>query len=113
MDYRLALPPDLGVNAKEFVDAWNKSSKCSKIAVAKVKATDTQTYGEPTSMVVFGTIATGVATAAVYDLIKTVVLNLFKEKNPDKEADVAKEIEILSETQEEGRSELLYVRIRK
>ncbi len=110
MDYRLALPPDLGVDAREFVDAWNGTSECSQIAEAEVEPTGRQQFGEPaTMMVALGTIATSVAAAAVYDLIKTVVLKL---KQGDKETGAAKEIEIVSETREEGRSELLYIRIR-
>jgi len=76
MDYRIALPPDLGLSAAGFVAAWNEAAECTAVAEARL-AQPTRTQYDPTllegAFVALGSVALGVVSNVIYDLIKGVL----------------------------------------
>ncbi len=59
MDYRIALSPELDVNAEELVSAWNTSSECQKIAKAETVQASAQSFFEPSTAIVVPTLCVG------------------------------------------------------
>ncbi len=87
MDYRIALSPELDVNAEELVSAWNTSSECQKIAKAETVQASAQSFFEPsTAIVYFGGVLTSIAVGVIKDLIKDKIETLIKEKDAKKKA---------------------------
>jgi hypothetical protein len=75
MEYQLALPPDLGLSPADFVTAWNASAVCRSIAQASL-ASSTRAQYDPLlvgAIAVLSSIGIGLATNALYDLIKQVL----------------------------------------
>lgn len=72
----IAFDPGLSVDLGSFVAAWNRAPG-SRAAAAAVTAGAGASFGTGTNlggaMVVLGSIATGLATNALYDLIKATV----------------------------------------
>jgi len=87
MDYRIALSPELDVNAEELVSAWNGSSECQKIAQAETVQASAKSFFEPnTAIIYFGGVLTSIAVSVIKDLIKDKIKALIKEKNAKKKA---------------------------
>jgi hypothetical protein len=75
MDYQIALSPELGLNPDDFVAAWNDEAECRAVAEARLDEPDSAQY-DPLltgAMAVLGSVAVGLATNALYDLIKGVL----------------------------------------
>jgi hypothetical protein len=94
MELQLALAPDLEIDATDFAEAWNSDAKCRDAAEARpVHGAARQLDAGLVSgtLVVLGTIATGVATSLITDLIKGLIAKqgvrkqteLIEIKNPD------------------------------
>jgi len=76
MEYQLALPPDLGLSPADFVAAWNASAECCTIAQASLSSSTSAQY-DPllvAALALLSTVGIGVATNALYDLIKQVLI---------------------------------------
>ena len=75
MEYQLALPSDLGLSPADFVAAWNASAECRTIARASLSSATSAQY-DPLlvgALALLSTVGIGVATNALYDLIKQVL----------------------------------------
>ena len=75
MEYQLALPPDLGLSPADFVAAWDASAECRSIAQASLSSSTGAQY-DPLlvgALALLSTVGIGVATNALYDLIKQVL----------------------------------------
>jgi len=75
MEYQLALPPDLGLSPADFVAAWNASAECRTIAQASLASSTSAQY-DPLlvgAIAVLSSRGIGLATNALYDLIKQVL----------------------------------------
>ena len=71
----VALAPDLGIAAQDFVDAWNDGEESRAIAVAKADHAEAEHF-EPLSLTaVLVGIAAGVATNVISELIKKTLEN--------------------------------------
>lgn len=77
MDYQIALAPDLGLRSADFVADWNATDKARAMAEARLAASSRTSYDPFLSgtVVVLSSIGLGVATNAIYDLIKHVIIN--------------------------------------
>lgn len=74
MDYQLALPPNL--NPADFVAAWNDNPACRTAAEARLAVLPPAQF-DPTltgAAAVLSAVALGVASNALYDLIKAVLI---------------------------------------
>ena len=73
MDYQIALSPDLGLSAEDFVSAWNETPECRAVAEARPDRSAAAQYG-PTllagALAVLGGVAINIVSNALYDLIK-------------------------------------------
>jgi hypothetical protein len=74
MDYQIALPPTLPVTPAHFVAAWNQDRATQDAGTAKVVQPSTAQYEPVTMGAVLVSIAAGVATSALYDLIKHLLI---------------------------------------
>ncbi|MGH7492896.1 MAG: hypothetical protein ACREOO_10935 [bacterium] len=75
MNYEIAVPPELRISPDDFVAAWNETPECREAAIAHKAEPRTRTRSfDPSSLTpalaVLGTVAAGVGTNALYDLIK-------------------------------------------
>ncbi len=87
MDYRIALSPELDVNAEELVSAWNTSSECQKIAKAETSQASAQSFFEPSTATIFISGVLGkIAVDVIKDLVKDKIKTLIKEKIAKKKA---------------------------
>ncbi len=86
MDYQIVFPPDLGLSASDFIATWNETEECRSAGEARP--------GEPTAaqydpalidstLAVLGSVAAGVAINAIYDLIKSVLVNKGVQKRTE------------------------------
>jgi hypothetical protein len=74
LDSQITLSPDLGLDPADFVTAWNKSSECRTAAEARLSPS-TGTHYDPFllgAIAMVSSVGLGVATNAIYDLIKQV-----------------------------------------
>ncbi len=77
-DYQIRFFPQLAINPNDFVVAWNSIANCrdvAKIHVNKVAAMDFDS-STAKALTLPRTIAIGVTTNTIYDLIKNTVINL-------------------------------------
>lgn len=103
MEYQIALPPDLDLNPSDFADAWNDTAECRAVAEAGLAESTSRQYDPALvsgGLAVLGSVALGVASNALYDLIKRVLT----------EQGVRKQTEITRLDQPDG-SRLLVVKI--
>ncbi len=77
MDYLIALHPELGLHAEDFVADWNETPACCEVAQARLVENVAKQF-DPTllagALAVLGNIALGVAGNALYDLIKQALI---------------------------------------
>jgi hypothetical protein len=74
MDYEIALSPDLGLNPADYVATWNETAECRSVAEASLSPS-TSTHYDPFllgAIAMLSSVGLGVATNAIYDLIKQV-----------------------------------------
>jgi hypothetical protein len=95
MKYQLALDPEIGLSAGDFAAAWNASAECQQAAQALLVSPPSVGY-DPAALaaaqVVLETLLLGVASSALYDMIKA----LFVRKG------IRRKIEIHEVTQANG-----------
>lgn len=75
MEFQLAISPDLGVSPADFVATWNEAAECREIAQASLSSS-TNAHYDPFlvgALAVLSSIGIGMATNALYDLIKNVL----------------------------------------
>jgi hypothetical protein len=71
---KIVFSPGLGVSAGAFVEAWNGDEACRQAAEARLQAGAAAAFIDPgladAALLVLGNIAIGLATNALYDLLK-------------------------------------------
>ena len=73
MELRIALSPELGLDAAQFSAAWNATPECLQVARAEIVQVTGTEFGPPVLAValgILGNLALGVAGNALYDLVK-------------------------------------------
>jgi hypothetical protein len=110
MQYTVILSPELRLTPQEFAGAWEGDPACqqaaqAEAAQAKGAAFDPALAGA--ALTVLGGVAVGLATNALYDLIKSAVQRALAQKGRPPQ-----QIEIVSLTQPDG-THLLVVKILK
>jgi hypothetical protein len=108
MSHSIALSPDIGLSADEFVAAWNqdperRQAAQAKLASAKGAAFDPALAQATTA--VLGGLALGLATNALYDLIKKAIQEALARKGRP-----PARVEIIQVTQPDG-AQVLVVRL--
>lgn len=77
MEFQIAFPPDLDLNPADFVTAWNAESRTRTIAEARLASSGSIQY-DPSlvdgAIALLSTIGIGVATNAIYDLVKQILV---------------------------------------
>jgi hypothetical protein len=81
MDTHVVLHPHVGVNPKQFATHWNADPECRKHGVARIAKPETKQYALETIAVIIGSIALSLATNALYDVIKSLVMKLIAKKD--------------------------------
>ena len=86
MDVHLALAPGLGLSAADFCQAWNDTPPCRAAAEARPAEPDAVQFNPElvsAAVTLLGTVAVGLATNALYDLIKAALLQRGVHKRTD------------------------------
>ena len=76
MEYHIALPPDLGLSSADFVTAWNESSTCRAVAEVRLASPAGAQFDQALldmAIALLSNVGIGIATNAIYDLIKQVL----------------------------------------
>jgi hypothetical protein len=77
VDLLVAVSEDVGLTAEHIAHQWNSSDRCTAIAVARTVPNQADNYSFvellDAVLVVLGSIATGVAGNAAYELLKEVL----------------------------------------
>ena len=76
MNYQIALSPQLGLPPHDFVQGWNTSDEARVAAEAHLAPSSTSQF-DPfllEALAVLSTVGVGMATNALYDLVKQVVI---------------------------------------
>ena len=88
MEYQLVFSPRLGISANDFVTAWNEETQ--EVAEARLVPSSERSYTDPAVVdaIVFvvTNVGVGLATNALYDLIKGAVM----KKGPKKHLKITK-----------------------
>lgn len=88
----IALAPDLNLSTEDFVTAWNQNTDCRAMAQAQAGGSPPGQF-EPlsaTTIALLGGIATSLATNALYDFIKQVLIAKgITQKNRHERGDLA------------------------
>jgi len=74
MPTSILLHPDLGVSPEEFVAAWNGRAEAHELAQASLERQPQASFGFGEVVAMLSGVAIGVATNALYDLIKETIL---------------------------------------
>ncbi len=76
MDYQIALSPELGLTTADFIAAWNEDTEARNVAAARLSTPTSTNFDPALAMAVDLAIAvgTGVASGALYDLLKKVLV---------------------------------------
>jgi hypothetical protein len=83
MEYQLVFSSGLGITPADFVTAWNEEVGTQEVAQAELVPNPTKAFSGPvveTVLLVTNTIALPIATNALYELIKGVVVKQKKGK---------------------------------
>ena len=79
--YQVAISPDLNITAEEFARAWNAGHDTHNLATAHSVEEKASQFMDPTLLIgALLSIPAGVTTMEIYDLIKSVIERLRKEK---------------------------------
>ena len=77
MNYQVVFAPNLEIDAASFASTWNAEPRCQAVGTAQAAAGTAESY-DPLLAEVIGQvvipIAIGIATNALYDLIKDILL---------------------------------------
>lgn len=74
MNYQIALSPDLGISPEDFVSTWNESPDCRSVADARMEAGTQRSFDPLTAGALLIGLVSGIATNALYDLIKNALV---------------------------------------
>jgi hypothetical protein len=74
MNYQIVIAPELSISTEDFIATWNDSPKCRAVAAARLDAPAHRSYEPLTASVVLIGLVSGIATNALYDLIKHVLI---------------------------------------
>src|SRR6266480_3731104 len=69
-DYYIALSPDLGLSATQFVAIWNEEEECRTVAVARLVPPASQQYDFNLFADILLGLVMNITSSALYDLIK-------------------------------------------
>jgi len=72
-EYQIVFSPELGMNLKDFVTAWNEETETHLNGEARLAETTSKGYFEPVTTTIVIGVVTGIAANALYDLIKKVL----------------------------------------
>ncbi len=79
--YQVAISPDLNITAEEFARAWNAGHDTHNLATAHSVEEKASQFMDPTLLIgALLSIPAGVTTMEIYDLIKSVIERVRKEK---------------------------------
>ena len=78
--YQVAISPDLKITAEEFALAWNAGSDTHNLATAHFAEEKASQFMDPTLLGALLSIPAGITTMEIYDLIKSVIERVRKEK---------------------------------
>ena len=79
--YQIALSPDLHITPEEFAATWNEAVETRALADAHVSGAKGAQFLDPMLATLLLSVATNVASSALYDLIKDVIRRLQDKKN--------------------------------
>jgi hypothetical protein len=83
MEYRLVFAPEMAVSTSEFVQVWEEDERTRAVAEARVVRDTSRAFGDPLLEVVelvLTTVAMGIATNALYDLVKKAVVDVMEKR---------------------------------
>jgi hypothetical protein len=81
--YVISFDPELNIDVQEFVNAWNQHTAASQLAQAEMPDELNRDLAAGSRFVaLLGGITIGVATNALYDVIKEVTIPLITTQNP-------------------------------
>jgi hypothetical protein len=93
MEYQIVLSPNLNITPSDFVDAWNEDTETHTKGEAQLASPGTANFNPmvDAAMIVLTNVGWGVATNAIYDLIKQVLVkqgvkkhtHIIEVKKPD------------------------------
>jgi hypothetical protein len=78
--YQVAISPDLNITAEEFAGAWNAGPDTHNVATAHFAEEKASQFMDPTLLGALLSIPAGITTMEIYDLIKSVIERVRKEK---------------------------------
>ena len=82
--YQVAITPDLNITAEEFARAWNAGHDTHNLATAHSVEEKASQFMDPTLLIgALLSIPAGVTTMEIYDLIKSVIERVRKEKGQE------------------------------
>ena len=105
-EYQVAISPELDITPEEFVRAWNANTETSNLATAYFTDAKAAKFLDPTIAGAMLSVPAGVASAALYDLIKLVIARVHKEKGQPQQAQEPLHVE---ETKKPGGGKILAV----
>jgi hypothetical protein len=93
MEYQIVLSPNLNISSADFVQAWNEDTETRTKAEAQLASPGAANFNPmvDAAMIVLTNVGWGVATNAIYDLIKQVLVkqgvkkhtHIIEVKKPD------------------------------
>ncbi len=92
MDYPIALSPELGISAEEFMAAWNDTLECKDIALAELREEPPAGFSEPSSVLIF---LSGVVSTVTLNVISNLITKIIEER-------LFKKNEVVSLEQDDG-----------
>ncbi len=79
-EYQIALSPDLDITPEEFASAWNDDPDAHDHATAHFSSEKSSQFIDPILVAALLSVPASVASSTLYDLLKSVVTRLHKEK---------------------------------
>ncbi len=72
MEYQIVLSPNLNISSADFVQAWNEDTETRTKAEAQLASPGAANFNPmvDAAMIVLSNVGWGIATNAIYDLIK-------------------------------------------
>ena len=76
MEYQIVLSPNLNISSADFVNAWNEDTEARTKAEAQLASSGAANFNPMVdmAMVVLSNVGWGIATNAIYDLIKQILV---------------------------------------
>lgn len=78
--YQVAISPDLNITTEEFARAWNADPNTHNLATAHFAEEKASQFMDPTLLGALLSIPAGITTMEIYDLIKSVIERVRREK---------------------------------